>query len=144
LARAKGLRAADFRGQPVVAVRREVGPAVFDRITSYFSRAGVAVPISQSVNSSISLIGLVAAGAGVGLVVESLRCIRRDDVRYVPLADEAPTLGYSLCHRPDLPDVLRVSFVRAVLEVAAAAGARSDAGPLSAYRTWPTTPCSRP
>ncbi|MBC8057931.1 MAG: LysR family substrate-binding domain-containing protein, partial [Rhizobiales bacterium] len=123
LARATRLEAADFRGQALVAVRREVGPAVFDRITTYFSRAGVAVPISQSATSSISLIGLVAAGAGIGFVVESLRCIRRDDVRYVELSGDAPTLGYSLCHRPDLPDALRVSFERAVVEVGAAAAA---------------------
>lgn len=124
LARATRLEAADFRGQTLVAVRREVGPAVFDRITSYFSRAGVAVPISQSATSSISLIGLVAAGAGIGFVVDSLRCIRRDDVRYVALSDDAPTLGYALCHRPDMPDALHISFARAMAEVAAAALAR--------------------
>jgi len=114
LASAQRLSPAELGTQPLVGVRREVGTMVFDRIVGYFSRAGVAVQINQCATSSISLVGLVAAGLGIGLVVESLRCIARPDIRFVPLTDEAPSLGYALCHRPDLPDDLRHDVLRAI------------------------------
>jgi len=122
LADAASIGAADLRKQTLVGVRRDVGPVAFDRIVGYFSRAGVTAQISQCVTSSISLVGLVAAGVGIGLVVESLRCIARPDIRFVPLAGEAPNLGYALCHRPDLPDDLRHGFARAIDEAVAGRG----------------------
>ena len=67
--------------------------------------------------SSISLVGLVAADMGIGLVVKSLSCIARSDVRYVELGGEPPGLGFALCHRPDFSGELRVSFVRALGEL---------------------------
>ncbi|MGK6308202.1 LysR family transcriptional regulator [Variovorax sp. DT-64] len=126
LADATSIGAAELRRHALLGVRREVGPVVFDRIVGYFSRAGITAQISQCATSSISLVGLVAAGVGIGLVVESLRCIARPDIRFVPLADEPPTLGYALCHRPDLPDDLRHGFARAV---AAALAGRGDPHP---------------
>ncbi|WP_093103307.1 hypothetical protein [Variovorax sp. CF079] len=48
------------------------------------------------------------------LVVESLRCIARPDIRFVALEDEAPSLAYSLCHRPDLPVELQRTVLGAV------------------------------
>ena len=81
LAQVAVISAADLQGETLIGVRRDIGPMIFDRITAWFSRANVAVNISQSASTSISLIGLVAAGGGVGLVVESLRCISRPDIR---------------------------------------------------------------
>lgn len=114
LASARSVGAADLASHLLIGVRRDVGPVAFDRIISYFSRAGLSVQISQCATTSISLIGLVAAGAGVGLVVESLRCIARPDIRFVALEDEAPSLAYSLCHRPDLPVELQRTVLGAV------------------------------
>jgi LysR family transcriptional regulator, benzoate and cis,cis-muconate-responsive activator of ben and cat genes len=114
LAGAPGIAAADLQGEKLIGVRRDIGPMAFDRITAWFSRANVAVDISQSATTSISLIGLAAAGAGIGLVVESLRCISRPDIRFVDLSEDAPSLGYALCHRADLPPELRRDFTQAI------------------------------
>ncbi|RST48219.1 LysR family transcriptional regulator [Variovorax sp. MHTC-1] len=114
LASARSVSAVDLAPHLLIGVRRDVGPVAFDRIISYFSRAGLSVQISQCATTSISLIGLVAAGAGVGLVVESLRCIARPDIRFVALEDGAPNLAYSLCHRPDLPVALQHAVLAAV------------------------------
>ncbi len=122
LAGAPSLSAAELAQAPLIGVRRDVGPMAFDRLVGYFSRAGLAVQIAQSATSSISLLGLVAAGRGIGLVVESLRCIARPDVRFVPLAGDAPSLGYALCHRPDLPADLRHAATRAIRSAVSAAG----------------------
>jgi DNA-binding transcriptional LysR family regulator len=97
---------------------------VFDRIASYFSRAGITARVNQCATSSISLVGLVAAGAGIGLVVESLACIARPDIRFVPLSDEPPSLGYAMCHRSDLPGELQSAFLHAFNAPKAGAGAR--------------------
>lgn len=125
LAEAACIGAAELRRHTLLGVRREVGPVVFDCIVGNFSRAGVTAQISQCATSSISLVGLVAAGVGIGVVVESLRCIARPDIRFVPLADEPPSLGHALCHRPDLPDDLRHGFARAI---AAAVAGRGEPG----------------
>jgi LysR family transcriptional regulator, benzoate and cis,cis-muconate-responsive activator of ben and cat genes len=114
LASAPVIAAADLRGERLIGVRRDIGPMAFDRITAWFSRANVAVDMGQSATTSISLIGLVAAGAGVGLVVESLRCIQRPDIRFVDLGEGAPSLAYALCHRADLPPGLRRDFTQAI------------------------------
>jgi LysR family transcriptional regulator, benzoate and cis,cis-muconate-responsive activator of ben and cat genes len=120
LAGRDALGAADLAGERIVAVRREVGAAVFDRIAAFLADGSTPVAMDQSATTSISLIGLVAAGAGIGFVVQSLRCIRRDDIRYLPLAGDAPTLGYALCHRPDMPAETRVPLARSIAEAAAA------------------------
>ncbi|MEJ1167251.1 LysR family transcriptional regulator [Variovorax sp. CCNWLW186] len=124
LAGAERIEAADLRHETLVEVRREVGPVVFDRIASYFSRAGITARVNQCATSSISLVGLVAAGAGIGLVVESLACIARPDIRFVPLSDEPPSLGYAMCHRSDLPGELQSAFLHAFNAPKAGAGAR--------------------
>jgi LysR family transcriptional regulator, benzoate and cis,cis-muconate-responsive activator of ben and cat genes len=112
----------DMADVPMLAVRRDVGPAVFDRLAAHFTRAGIAARFDQCATSSISLLGLVAAGLGAALVVESLRCIEQPGVRFIALADEPPTLGYALCHRADLPNPVRNAFVRALT------GSRSGPG----------------
>ena len=125
LAGAERIAAADLRQQTLVGVRRDVGPVVFDRIAAYLARAGVTTQVNQCASSSISLVGLVAAGAGIGLVVESLACIARSDIRFVPLSDDPPSLGYAMCHRVDLPAELQAAFMQAFhAPTAAAAGAR--------------------
>lgn len=124
LAGAERIEAADLRHETLVGVRREIGPVVFDRIASYFSRAGITARVNQCATSSISLVGLVAAGAGIGLVVESLACIARPDIRFVPLSDEPPSLGYAMCHRSDLPGELQSAFLHAFNAPKAGAGAR--------------------
>ena len=62
--------------------------------------------------------------AGIGLVVESLACIARPDIRFVPLSDEPPSLGYAMCHRSDLPGELQSAFLHAFNAPKAGAGAR--------------------
>lgn len=107
--------AAQLGAQNLLGVRREVGPMLFDRLTAWFSRAGISAQISQCATSSISLLALVAAGAGVGLVVESIRRINLQGLHFIPLAGEAPVLAYSLCHRPDLPCDLQLTVKAALL-----------------------------
>ncbi len=114
LAAQASIAVGDLRDVPVLAVRRDVGPAVFDRLASHFTRGGIAARFDQCASSSISLLGLVSAGLGVGLVVESLRCLDQPGVRFIDLGEEPPTLGYALCHRADLPGAVRHAFVEAV------------------------------
>jgi len=118
LAEADSISAAELGRDTLLGVRRDYGPATFDRIVGYFSRSGVAVKVSQCATTSISLLGLVASGAGPAVVVESLRCIARPDLRFVPLAGEAPYLSYALCHRPDLPSGLLDAFLHALATAA--------------------------
>ena len=126
LAGAGRIAAADLRQQTLVGVRRDIGPVVFDRIAAYLARAGITTQVNQCASSSISLVGLVAAGAGIGLVVESLACIARPDIRFVALADDPPSLGYAMCHRPDLPAELQGAFMQAFHAPKAGAGMQPE------------------
>ncbi|MBD9666752.1 LysR family transcriptional regulator [Variovorax sp. VRV01] len=126
LAGAGCIAAADLRQQTLVGVRRDIGPVVFDRIAAYLARAGITTQVNQCASSSISLVGLVAAGAGIGLVVESLACIARPDIRFVALADDPPSLGYAMCHRSDLPAELQGAFMQAFHAPKAGAGVRPE------------------
>lgn len=116
LAGAQRIAPQDLRDEVVIGVRRDVGPVTFDHIVGWFARAGVTLQISQVATSSISTIGLVAAGLGIGLVVESLDCIAMRDVRYIALDGDPPGLGFALCHRSDMPGELCVAFERALQE----------------------------
>ena len=55
--------------------------------------------ITQEVAEMQTVIGLVAAGAGISLVPESVRALMREGVTYRPLDDEAPAVRLEMAWR---------------------------------------------
>ncbi|GAA0497648.1 LysR family transcriptional regulator [Streptomyces olivaceiscleroticus] len=90
------------------------GSAVRDATVHACRSAGFAPRIAQEAPDSYHLLGLVGAGVGVALVVESARRIRLEQVVFRPLAGEAAPLPIALAWRADdesaaLHNVLKIA-----------------------------------
>ena len=90
---------ADLADKSFVMVARSIGPYAFDRMVSDCLAAGFHPRIVQQVETSISVLGMVAAGMGIGLVIEPLARFRHPDLAFVALTDLSYRLGFSLAWR---------------------------------------------
>ena len=86
----------DLSGRSFVMVARWVGPYAFDRIISDCLAAGFHPRIVQEVETSVSVLGMVAAGMGVGLVVAPLAQFKHPDLAFIPLTGLSYRLEFSL------------------------------------------------
>ena len=93
---------------------RSQGPGSHDRITRICHEAGFAPEIVQEAVEMQTIAGLVAAGLGVSIVPESVRHLRKEGVRYLPIKGITPTWDLALAFRreDDSP------ILRAFLDVA--------------------------
>ncbi len=96
LAARKRVPLADLADKSFVMVARPVGPYAFDRIISDCLAAGFHPRVVQEVQTSISVLGMVAAGMGIGLVVEPLARFRHPDLAVVALTGLSCRLGFAL------------------------------------------------
>lgn len=99
LAATRELRLGDLAGRPLVLTSRAVGPTVFASILALCREAGFEPRIRQEVPTSIAVLDLVAAGHGIGLVVESLSSMTRPGLVFRPIAGPAPSLPTALATR---------------------------------------------
>ena len=106
LASESTLRLADIAGEPFVMVGRHVGPAIFDRLMSACLAAGFQPAIVQETYTSLSVLGLVAAGVGVGLVIEPITRFAHPDICVIDLTDEMPVLGFAIASRQEAENPL--------------------------------------
>ncbi|WP_420347218.1 LysR family transcriptional regulator [Pelagibius sp.] len=99
LAARKRLRLADLALEDFIMVRREIGPAIYDQMIAHCRDAGFAPRIREEASTSLSVVALVSAGLGVGLVIEPMARLRRPGVCYRPLAGARPSLPFALARR---------------------------------------------
>ncbi len=77
---------ADLAGEPMLAAPRNVGPVLFDAVTSCLRSAGVEPRIVQEATPVTTLAGLVAAGAGIGFVTRGVAAATRPGVVFREVA----------------------------------------------------------
>lgn len=83
--------------EPLILTRRSIGPVIFDRLIGAIRAGGVNPRIAHEVANSIAVIGLVAAGQGIGFVIEPMAAVTRPGVVYRPMrGDEVPKLPFAL------------------------------------------------
>jgi len=75
----------DLKGEPFMIAPRSIGSHLYDRIIALFQQAGFSPSIVQEVMPMTSLIGLAAAGVGIGFVTEGMAMINRPGVVFKPL-----------------------------------------------------------
>jgi DNA-binding transcriptional LysR family regulator len=98
LAAAPEVRVEDLAAAPLVLMTRAGAPGLRDALTRLTD--GLAEDaIVQEVTEMQTLVGLVAAGAGVSLVPQSLRALVRAGVVYRDLAGDVPTVRLSAAWR---------------------------------------------
>src|SRR4051812_36524933 len=86
------LRLTDLGGQPLVLLTRSGAPGLRAALAEAIGRLGGEDVITQEVAEMQTVIGLVAAGAGISLVPESVRALMRQGVTYRPLDGETPVV----------------------------------------------------
>jgi DNA-binding transcriptional LysR family regulator len=116
LAKLKTVQLRRLAGEPFLLGPRRIGPHLYDQIMLSCEKAGFNPNVVQEVASMTTLIGLVAAGVGCGLVPSSLQVIRRPGVAFRRLANSShtPRLLTALAWR----DGSLSTAARQVLEIA--------------------------
>jgi DNA-binding transcriptional LysR family regulator len=83
---------ADLAGEPWLVAPRSIGPRFYDRTIAHFQAHDISPAIVQEVTPMTTLVGLVAAGVGMGFVTAGIAAAPRPAVVFRPLDPEPPTL----------------------------------------------------
>jgi DNA-binding transcriptional LysR family regulator len=81
----KSLALGALRGEPFLFFPRRLGPAFYDKLISFCSRAGFVPDVVQEATQWQSVVSLVEAGMGVSLAPGCVQRFRWPGVRYRPL-----------------------------------------------------------
>ena len=103
----------DLADRSFVLVARRIGPYAFDRIISDCLATGFHPRIVQEVETSISVLGMVAAGMGAGLVVAPLAQFKHPDLAFMDLTGLSYRLEFSLAWREEGSDNPLVDALKA-------------------------------
>jgi DNA-binding transcriptional LysR family regulator len=143
LARAPGVTLGQLRDDPFILYSRALGSGITEQILALCMAAGFSPRIAQEVLEMPTIVGLVAAGIGVGVVAEPLSRLRVPGVVFRPLTDVQATLELRLCARRGRRSPAAEQFIAAVLKSAgrARAGQSAPVG-RSAAQTWVKRPGS--
>lgn len=116
LATETSLHLADLAERSFVMVSRAIGPYVFDRIVSDCLAASFHPRIVQEVQTWISVLGMVAAGMGTGVVIAPLAQFKHPDLAFVPLKGMSYRLPFSLAWRAESDSPLIDALAAAATE----------------------------
>lgn len=100
--------------EPLIVYPRPARPSYADQVLGAIHDLGLSAAKVIEVRELQTAIGLVAAYAGFAVVPESVQRLRRDDVRYLPLADRGARSPIMMVHRagdvtPELATLIRIS-----------------------------------
>jgi DNA-binding transcriptional LysR family regulator len=98
---------------PFVLYHAALGAGFNDHLASLFRRHGREFRVAQEVGGLASLLGLVAAGLGVSVIVRSLAALHADHMVYRPLDEPDVMTRLWLVHRERLSPAGR-NFVELV------------------------------
>src|SRR6478735_8259967 len=115
------LRLEDLEGQPLVLLTRSGAPGLRAALAPAIDVLGGEDVITQEVAEMQTVIGLVAAGAGISLVPESVRALARQGVTYRPLDDGAPAVRLEMAWRRADESPVIAAFTTMARAVSAAA-----------------------
>ncbi|MBY5640601.1 LysR family transcriptional regulator [Rhizobium leguminosarum] len=100
LAKQPVIRVADLGGEPLLLAPRAIGPSIYDRVIALFRGEGISPRIVQEVTPMTTLVGLVAAGTGLGFVTSGIAKAARPGVAYRPVLPPPPSLPIAAAWRP--------------------------------------------
>jgi DNA-binding transcriptional LysR family regulator len=106
----------DLRGENFVLWPRRTAPETHDAIVERCRAAGFSPRVVQEAPQAHTLLGLVAAGLGVSILVRSYRSLRGGDVVFVPIRGERSTLY--VAWRSDRPSAARDNFLSIARRIA--------------------------
>ncbi|MDQ4087085.1 MAG: LysR family transcriptional regulator [Pseudomonadota bacterium] len=107
----KRVRLDELADYQLVMFRRQVAPTLFDQISPRLAQAGINMTTALLAEEWITLVGLVAAGAGVSIAPQSFQRIQWGDVKYVALEDAAGGVDVSCSWMSSNSDPLVAAFL---------------------------------
>jgi DNA-binding transcriptional LysR family regulator len=110
---------ADLSSVPWLIAPRNVGPTFHDRMIAHFQAIGISPNIVQEVTPMTTLVGLVAAGVGMGFVTEGIASAPRPGVVFRPVIPEPPELPLAAAWLGSLPNRSGRLFLDLIASVAA-------------------------
>ena len=111
LARRHELRLADLQDIPLIVPQRRLGPGFHTQLMSMISKAKLNLHIAHETTHMPTVLGLVAAGLGIGIVNDELRNIEVRDVIYRPLLEGRNGAQIAVSWRHDDDSVAVSAFV---------------------------------
>lgn len=120
LAGQKEVSLEELAGEPRIAMSRTVAPMLADEQAAMFREHDLAPTVVHEASDIQGLLGLVAAGVGVALHLDSFKNLGRRGVTFVPLQDSAATVTLCLLWRKDDDRELVRAFVDATRRVSGA------------------------
>ncbi|ARP87536.1 LysR family transcriptional regulator [Bordetella genomosp. 9] len=102
--------------EPFVAYAPSEGKYFHERIAGALGLAGVTPDIVQHASQTHTLLGLVRAGLGVGIVPDSARELRMEGVSFLPLAQKNLTAEIYLAWRSRHDNPALDAFIERVVE----------------------------
>ena len=119
----------DLRGQPLVLLTRVGSPGLRAALAETIDLLGGEDNIVQEASEMHTLIGLVAAGAGISLVPESVRALMRRGVSYRAIVGDRPSVVLEMAWRRADESPLLAAFLAMARAAAPAEGERGRRGP---------------
>jgi DNA-binding transcriptional LysR family regulator len=117
LSRRRTISVRDLADEPFLIAPRTVGPSIYDRVIALFQQQGISPNIVQHVTPMTTLIGLVAAGVGVGLVTEGLARTGRPGVTFRDVSPTPPDLPMAAAWFGSSPSPTAQRFLELVTEM---------------------------
>ncbi|CUA95313.1 LysR family transcriptional regulator [Thiomonas bhubaneswarensis] len=105
------VKLADLRDEPFVLYSASLGSGLREQTLALCARAGFAPRIAQEVHEMPTLIGLISAGLGVGIVAASMQRAQLPFVTYLGLQDENASTDVLLAWRRDDPSPPLRNFI---------------------------------
>ncbi|SFP62123.1 DNA-binding transcriptional regulator, LysR family [Mesorhizobium sp. NFR06] len=93
------IRVTDLDNEPFLLAPRAIGPSIYDRVIALFQAECLSPRVVQEVTPMTTLVGLVAAGAGVGFVTAGIARAARPGVVYRQVVPRPPALPMAAAWR---------------------------------------------
>lgn len=111
LAEKRTISMASLSGEPFVMWPRDATPRIFDLFVDYCEKAGFTPNIVQQLSPATSIIGMVASGIGVSLLIQPYQQLAIDNVVFRKLRGTPLNLTISAAYRSDDTSAIVTKFI---------------------------------
>ncbi|WP_459618594.1 LysR substrate-binding domain-containing protein [Bordetella sp. 2513F-2] len=106
-------------GERLILFPRDISCGLHDQIIQLYNAAGMVPHVAQEAREGSTIVGFVAAGAGITLLPAAYARLQTDGVRYLPLEPGCADTRLFLVHRNDPASELARRFVALAQSVVA-------------------------
>ncbi len=119
LAGAARIRLSTLVTETFIGFDRGVSPTLHTELRLLMAGANVRYDPAMEATEYTTILGLVAAGAGIALVPSSVQTFRPPGLEFVPIADPAAMVQLVVLSRPDEPSAMVGGAVEIIADLAA-------------------------